>query len=126
MDPTPAPSPARGPPRRTRPPRPSFKRRATARRATSAAGGGRATRRRRTRAGGVRAGSAMSAPVTSRLPTTSDVAVLLLAVTAAPAQSAFGFDATRGLVRHPGDTTGPPIDDRPPSFYIPALRRGWR
>ena len=49
-----------------------------------------------------------------------DVAVLLLAVTAAPAQDAFRLRCDHeGLVRHPGDD-GPPIDDQPPVVLHPG------
>ena len=117
MDPTPAPSPHAALPSHAPAPNP-FKRRATAR-ATSAAPAG-----EERRGGGGRAGGTYGLERWRtrhvEVANDGDVAVLLLAVTAAPAQDAFRLRCDhQGLVRHPGDD-GPPIDDQPPVVLHPG------
>ena len=114
-DPTPAPSPHV----HALAPNP-FKRRAAAAAVDERRGG-------TGRAGGAgRAVGAVVAPLerwrTRHVEVTNDgdVAVLLLAVTAAPAQDAFRLRCDhQGLVRHPADD-GPPIDDQPPIVLPPG------
>lgn len=115
MDPTPAPSPHAALPPHALAPNP-FKRRAAAR-ATSAAPAG---DERRTLTNSTKMPLERWRTRHVEVTNDGDVAVLLLAATAAPAQDAFRLRCDHeGLVRHPADD-GSPIDDQPPVVLHPG------